>query len=53
MTHHFQRLMRALLVVEPNPVSRRMLQRFKPLPVNTLLLDRSNDSGNRPLEPKG
>jgi len=26
-----------------------MLQRFKPLPVNTLLLDRSNDSLHQPV----
>ena len=34
------------MVVEPNPVSQhssRMLQCLKPLPVYTLLLDRSND----------
>ena len=38
--------MRALLVIEPNPVSnhpRRMLQCLKPLPMYTLLLDRSDD----------
>ena len=36
----------ALLVVETNPVRyhpTRMLQRLKPLPVHTLLLDRTND----------
>ena len=39
--------MGALLVVEPNPVRYHptgMLQRLKPLPVHTLLLDRTNDS---------
>ena len=43
---HLQRLMWSPMVVEPNPVSQhssRMLHCFKPLPVNTLLLDRSND----------
>ena len=38
--------MGAFLVVEPNPVRYHptgMLQRFKALPVHTLLLDRAND----------
>ena len=39
--------MGALLVVEPNPVRYHptgKLQRLKPLPVHTLLIDRANDS---------
>ena len=42
----------ALLVVEANPVRyhpTRMLQRLKPLPVDTLLLDRPNDPLHQPV----